>query len=52
MSAIPSFIEPTIEECYWLYNSNNVATTKERVKIVYPITDQISLIDTINFYKD
>lgn len=44
-------IEPTIEECYYLYN-NNIATSKNRSKIVYPITNKVSLIDTINFSKE
>ena len=44
-------IEPTIGECYYLWK-NNIATVKNRSKIVYPITNKVSLIDTIKFCKE
>lgn len=45
-------IEPTLEECYFLYNSNNIFVTRARSKVIYPITNNVSLIDTINFCKE
>lgn len=41
-------IEPTLEECYILYK-NNISTKNNRIKVIYPITNQVVLIDTIEF---
>lgn len=45
-------IDPTLEESYYLYNKHNISSTKVRTKFIYPITNQVVFLDTIDFCRE
>lgn len=47
-----TIIVPTLEECYLLYDTNHICTTKGNINAVYPITNKTVLFDSFVFSKE